>query len=162
MPTHPGIPIHQDEYMPGAPAMEQAPINWIDWAGSQQLGVAPQAAMRGQPPPLSWWMQRTGPRVPTPMQAYPIWLMSRPYDRGAGAYAPKFGTIPINPIGAGIYSPYKLPVIAGPGARYQFGAIWFDVQTIPTTMRINPTVPVETVNALLATSHVGPSYRTTG
>jgi hypothetical protein len=126
------------------------------------LGVSPQAAMRGQPPPLSWWHRRLGPRVPTPVQPLPVWLHSRPYDRGAGAYAPKFGTIPISPIGAGIYAPYKLPVIAGPGARYQFGAIWFDVQSIPTSMNFNGTVPIETINALIATSHVGPSYRTTG
>lgn len=162
MPMHPGIPITQDQAMPGSYGQEQAPVNWVDWAGSTFLGISPQAAMRGQPPPLSWWHQRTGPRTPTPMLGTPIWLQSRPYDRGAGAYSPKFGTIPVNPIGAGIYAPYKLPVIAGPAARYEFGAIWFDVQSIPTTMRMNPTVPVETVNALLASSHVGPSYRTTG
>lgn len=162
MPTHPGIPISQDEAMPGAFATEQAPVNWVDWNGSEILGVAPQAMMRGQPPPLSWWQRRTGPRVPTPMQPVPVWLQSRPYDRGAGAYAPKFGTLPINPIGAGIYSPYKLPVIAGPGARYQFAAIWFDVQTIPTTVRMSPTMSAESINALLAASHVGGTYLTTG
>lgn len=152
---------HPEEYSPGYIGQNH-PVNWVDWAGSEQMGVSPQAAMRGHPPALSWWMQRTGPRVATPPQGTPVWLQSRPYDRGAAAYAPKFGTIPVNPIGAGIYAPYKLPVIAGPGARYQFGAIWFDVQSIPTTMRFNPTVPVETVNALLASSHVGPSYLTTG
>jgi hypothetical protein len=162
MPTHPGIPIHQDETMLASPGSEAAPVAWMSWAGSESLGVSPQAAMRGHPPPLSFWMQRFTPRVPTPMQSMPVWLQSRPYDRGAGAFSPKFGTIPISPIGAGIYSPYKLPVIAGPGARYQFGAIWFDVQTIPTSMRFNGTVPVETINALIATSHVGPSYLTTG
>jgi hypothetical protein len=155
-----GIPIMGDA-APGWLGSYHAP-NWVDWYGSEALGVSPQAAMRGQPPALSWWMQRSIPRVPTPPQPYPVWLQSRPYDRGAGAYAPKFGTLPINPIGAGVYNPYKLPVIAGPGARYQAGAIWFDVQAIPTSIRMNPTVPVETINALLATSHVGPSYLTTG
>ena len=138
------------------------PVNWVDWAGSEQLGVSPQAAMRGHPPPLSWWMQRSTPRTPTPPQGVPIWLQSRPYDRGAGAYSPKFGVVPINPIGAGIYAPYKLPPIAGPAARYQFGAIWFDVQTIPTSLNLNPTVPIETIDALIATSSVGPSYLTSG
>ena len=138
------------------------PVNWVDWHGSEQLGVSPHAAMRGSPVPLSWWQQRSVPRVPTPMQSMPLWLQSRSYDRGAGAYAPKFGTIPINPIGAGIYAPYKLPVIAGPGARYQFGAIWFDVQAVPTSMPINPGMSSQTLAALLATSHVGPSYLTTG
>jgi hypothetical protein len=162
MPTHPGIPITQDTNMPATLASEGNPVNWVDWAGSETLGVSPQAAMRGHPPALSWWMQRSTPRVPTPMQPVPIWLQSRPYDRGAGAFSPKFGVIPISPIGAGIYSPYKLPVIAGPGARYQFGAIFFDVQTIPTSVRMSPSMPMESINALIATSHVGPSYRTTG
>jgi hypothetical protein len=73
-----------------------------------------------------------------------------------------FGILPISPIGAGIYSPYKLPPIAGPGARYQLGAIWFDVQTIPTTIRMSPTMPIQSLDALLATSHVSAMYATTG
>jgi hypothetical protein len=156
-----GIPIGNLDYTPGWQTQNH-PQAWVDWAGSEQLGVSPQAAMRGKPPPFSWWMGKSVPRVPTPMQPMPMWLQSRPYDRGAGAFSPHFGTLPISPIGAGIYSPYKLPPMAGPGARYQFGAIWFDVQTIPTSMVFNGTVPIETINALLATSHVGPSYRTTG
>jgi hypothetical protein len=138
------------------------PVDWVSWAGSEQLGVSPQAAMRGHPPAMSWWQQRSVPRVPTPPQPLPIWIHSRPYDRGAAAYAPHFGTLPYSPIGQGIYAAYKLPVIAGPAARYQAGAIWFDVQTIPTSLLLNPTIPVETVNALLATSHVSGSYMTTG
>lgn len=159
MPMTDGIPLTD-----AAPAWLGMfhPTNWVDWQGSETLGVSPQAAMRGKPPALSWWQQRSIPRIPTVPQPVPMWLQSRPYDRGAGAYSPKFGVLPISPIGAGVYNPYKLPVIAGPGARYQFGAIWFDVQTIPTSMRFNATVPVETVNALLATSSVGPSYLTTG
>jgi hypothetical protein len=161
MPTVAGVPIGNTDYAPGWFTSAHAP-NWVDWMGSEVLGVAPQAAQRGQPAPFSWWMQRIVPRVPTPMQPLPVWLQSRPYDRGAGAFSPKFGTLPISPIGAGVYNPYKLPVIAGPGAQYQFGAIWFDVQAVPTGIRMNPTYPVETINALLATSHVGGMYPTTG
>ena len=166
MPTHPGhlIPTQAPpptDYSPWYIGVNH-PTNWVDWNGSETLGVAPQAVMRGHPPALSWWQRRTTPRVPTPMQPYPVWLQSRPYDRGAGAFAPKFGTIPISPIGAGIYAPYKLPVIAGPGARYQFGAIWFDVQTVPTSVRASPTMPVESLNALIKTSHVSAMYPTTG
>lgn len=174
MPTHPGFRIQDrpngnasiggpspEEYAPAWQGTNH-PVNWVDWAGSETLGVSPQAAMRGRPPAMSWWMQRSIPRVPTPVQGLPIWLQSRPYDRGAAAYAPKFGVLPISPIGAGIYSPYKLPVIAGPGARYTASAIWFDVQTIPTSILMNQTYPVEVINALIATSHVGPSYLTTG
>lgn len=162
MPLHPGIPITSDPSAPAALAMEQAPVDWTSWAGSPSLGVSPQAAMRGQPPPMSWWHRRSIPQVPTPVQPLPVWIQSRPYDRGAAAFAPHFGTIPISPIGAGILSPYKLPVIAGPGARYQHGAIWFDVQTVPTSLRMSPTMPMESVAALLATSHVSAMYPTTG
>jgi len=161
MPTTAGIPINSNDAAPAWLGSFHSP-NWVDWHGSQMLGVAPQAATRGQPMPFSWWMRRTVPRVPTCPQPVPVYLQSRPYDRGAGAYSPKFGVLPISPIGAGVYAPYKLPPIAGPGARYQAGVIAFDVQTIPTTMRMNQTVPVETVNALLATSHVGAIYYTTG
>jgi hypothetical protein len=168
MPTTAGRPLHANDWAPASDpsiptpfASEAHAVNWVDWAGSETLGVSPLAAMRGQPPPLSWWMRRQT-HIPTPPQPFPLWLQSRQYSRGAAAFAPKFGTIPVSPIGAGIYSPYKLPVIAGPGARYQAAAIWFDVQSIPTSLRMNPTVPIETINALIATSHVGPSYLTTG
>lgn len=156
-----GIPIPPTDAAPWYQGVNH-PTNWVDWAGSEALGVSPQAAMRGHPPALSAWMQRPRLGPETIPQPTPIYVQSRPYDRGAGAYAPQFGILPYNPIGAGIYNPYKLPVIAGPGARYQFGAIWFDVQTVPTSINLDPTVPVESINALIAASYVGPSYRTTG
>lgn len=152
-----GIPVNSNDGAPGWIGSFHSP-NWVDWMGSEQMGVSQQAAMRGRPPPLSWWMQRLVPRVPTPPQGQPLVMLSRGYSRGAGAYGMHYGVLPYSPIGAGIDATYKLPVIAGPGARYQFGAIWFDVQAIPTSIRLNPTVPVETINALLATSYVGPSY----
>lgn len=159
MPTVAGIPV-------AAAMLPAGPLNqwdWIDVGPSGAIGGAqPSALMRGTGGALAWWQQRQigGPQsIP---QGQPIWLQSRPYSRGAQAYAPKFGVLPINPIGAGVYAPYKLPVIAGPGARYTFGAIFFNVQAIGTSLNINPTLPIETVNALLATSHVGPSYMTTG
>jgi len=162
MPTVAGVPIAaREEYGP-AWRTNMHPTNWVDWRGSETLGVSPQAAMRGRPVPMSWWMGRSVPRVPTTPQPLPVWLHSRPYDRGAQAYAPKFGTLPISPIGAGILAAYKLPPFAGPGGRYQHGTIFFDVQSIPTSIRINPTMPVEVVNALIATSYAAAGYRTTG
>jgi hypothetical protein len=151
-----GTPVDQS----GAPAWiaKAHPVNWVDWAGSEQLGVSPQAVFRGHPPAMSWWMKRLIPTVRPIPQPTPVYLHSRPYDRGAGAYAPKFGTLYSNPIGGGVPSAYKLPVIAGPGARFQAGAIWFDVQSVPTGMRFNGTVPIETIDALIAESSVGPSY----
>jgi hypothetical protein len=161
MPTRNGTPINNGSV---APAYVGAlhPVNWIDIGAQEALGVQSSAAHRGRPVPLAWWQQRSIRGPGTVAQGFPIWVQSRPYSRGAAAFAPSFGQIAYNPIGAGIYAPYKLPPMAGPGARYQFGAIWFDVQAISTSMRMNPTVPVETINALLATSHVGAMYSTTG
>jgi hypothetical protein len=138
--------------------------DWIDGYSHTgvQIGIEPEAVMRGQPAPFAWWQAkpRLGPEaMPQPL---PAWLQSRPYTRGAQAYSPKFGSLFYNPIGSGVYAPYRLPTIAGPGARYQAAAIWFDVQTVPTSIGISPTIPIETMNALIATARVGPSYQTTG
>jgi hypothetical protein len=166
MPTVAGTPVNVGGMAAGLanlPGSILDPIDWIDAASPTGVGGAVQSAlMRGTPGAQTWWQKRS-PRGPDTMaQGWPVYLQSRGYSRGAGAYAPKFGLLATNPIGAGIYAPYKLPVIAGPGARYQFGAIWFDVQAIPTTIRMSPTMPAESVNALLATSTVAAMYATTG
>ena len=138
-------------------------LDWMDRRlGTPDAGLDPQAIMRGKPVAFSWWQQKPPNRLQTTPQPVPVWLQSRPYDRGAAAYAPHFGQIPSNPIGAGVYAPYRIPTIAGPGARYVFGAIWFDVQSVPTSIRINPTIPIETMNALIMQSRVGGTYLTTG
>lgn len=165
MPTVAGTPL-VGGMAPGLANMPGSildPIDWVD-AGSPNTidGAVQSALMRGTPGAQTWWQRRT-PRGPdTVAQGFPFYLQSRPYSRGAGAYSPKFGVIASNPIGAGIYAPYKLPVIAGPGARYQFGAIWFNVQSIPTSIHFSPTMPAQSVTALLATSHVAAMYATTG
>ena len=144
------------------PAGPLNPIDWIDQASPKGIAGAQQSALMRGTPGMAFWQRRQIPQIPTIAQGAPFFLQSRPYDRGAGAFAPQFGILPISPIGAGIYSPYKLPPIAGPGARYQLGAIWFDVQTIPTTMRMSPTMPIQAVDALLSVSHVSAMYATTG
>jgi hypothetical protein len=159
MPTTAGTPM-PDAALPGGP-MNQ--FDWLDAGPSGAIGGAQSSALqRGTGGALTWWQQRWRRGPATIPQGQPFYLPSVPYSRGAAAFGAKFGLLPINPIGAGVYAPYKLPVIAGPGARYQHAAIWFDVQTIGTSLQINPTLPVEVVNALLATSSVGPSYATTG
>jgi hypothetical protein len=152
MPTNPGVPI-------GAlTAGLLNPFDWLNVDQNEMLGVQQSSLMQGQPSPLSWWQRRQVRGPETVPQPVPYYLTSRPYSRGADAHAPQFGHVVINPIGAGAYAPYRLPTIAGPGARYEFSAIWFDVQTIPTSMEINPSVPIETVDALIATSYVGGMY----
>ena len=157
MPTQAGIPI------PAAmlPAGPLNPYDWID-NGSAQGGALQSSLMRGTGGAMAYWQRRQIAGPATIPQGAPFFLTSRPYSRGAGAHAPKFGQLATNPIGAGVPSPYRLPTIAGPGARYQFGAIWFDVQTIPTSIAPSPTMSMDSVQALLATSSVAAMYATTG
>jgi hypothetical protein len=144
------------------PAGPLNPVDWVSISGDEALGAQQSALMRGHPGALAFFQRRRIAGPPTLAQAFPMNIMSRPYSRGAGAYSPKFGILNINPIGAGVVTPYKLPVIAGPGARYQLGAIWFDVQTIPTTIRMSPTLPIESLDAMLGMSSVSAMYATTG
>ena len=158
MPTAAPLPIPA-VMLPGGPLN---PFDWLSLGGSEQNGVAQGALMRGHPGALSSYQRRQIQGPQTVAQGGPFYLQSKPYDRGAGAFSPKFGVLNINPIGAGVYAPFKLPVIAGPGARYQLGAIWFDVQSVPTTIRMSPTMSSDSLNALLATSSVAAMYATTG
>jgi hypothetical protein len=165
MPTRAGTPLANVGGMAAGLASQPGsildPVDWVDQGGAIP-GAQQSALMRGTPGAQTWWQRRSPRGADTMAQGWPVWLQSRPYSRGAAAYSPKFGQLATNPIGAGIYAPYKLPVIAGPGARYQFGAIWFDVQTIPTSINFSPTMSSQSVAALLATSSVSAMYATTG
>ena len=157
MPTQAGqnVPI---DMLPAGPLN---PVDWLSFGANEALGIQQQPLMRGTPGMAAW--QRRQIKGPDTNVFGTYWLAhSRPYSRGAQAYAPQFGVLNYNPIGAGIYAPYKLPVIGGPGARYQFAAIWFDVQTIPTTVKASPTMSMDSLNALIMTSHVDAMYATTG
>jgi hypothetical protein len=158
MPTTVGLPVP-------APLLPGGALNQYDWLSlnfDEVQGVQQGAIMRGHPGACSFYQRRQIPQTPTIPQGGPIYLQSQPYSRGGGAYSPKFGVLNINPIGAGVDAPYKLPVIAGPGARYQLGAIWFDVQSIPTTINISPSMSTQSLNALLSQSYVATMYPTTG
>ena len=157
MPTAPPLPI-PSAMLPAGPLN---PFDWID-NGSPMGGAQQSSLMRGTGGALAFWQRRQIPGPATIPFAGPVYLHSRPYSRGAGAFSPKFGTLNYNPIGAGVPAPYRLPTIAGPGARYEFAAIWFDVQAIPTTMQMSPTMSMDSVAALLATSSVAAMYPTTG
>lgn len=158
MPTAPALPI------PAAmlPAGPLNPYDWLSLNHNEVQGVQQSALMRGTPGGMAAYQRRQIAGPGTTVQGAPIYLQSRPFSRGAGAYAPKFGVLNINPIGAGVVAPYKLPVSGGPAARYEFGAIWFDVQTIPTTVNISPTMTMQSLNALVSQSYVAAMYPTTG
>lgn len=158
MPSRNGIPV------PAAmlPAGPLNPFDWLSLDHNEVNGIDQTGLMRGTPGFAAPYQMRQIAGPDTIPQPGPIYLQSRPYSRGADAYAPKFGVLNINPIGAGVYAQYKLPPIAGPGARYQFGAIFFDTQTVPTSLHLSPVMSQESLEALLSTSHVAAMYATTG
>jgi hypothetical protein len=158
MPTTGALPVPASML----PAGPQNQFDWLSLGGSEPNGAQQSGLMRGTGGALTYWQRRQIQGPTTVAQGFPIWLQSRPYDRGAGAFSPKFGVLNINPIGAGVYSPYKLPVMAGPGARYQLGAIWFDVQTVPTSVQASPTMSMDSLNDLIMQSSVSAMYATTG
>ncbi len=158
------MPSRSGQAIPSAmlPAGPLNPYDWLSLNHNEAQGIMQCAVMRGTPGFAAPYQRRQirGPET-IPMPG-PIYLQSRPYSRGAEAYSPKFGVLNINPIGAGVVAPYKLPPIAGPGARYQFGAIFFDVQSVPTTIHFSPTMTQDSVDALLSTTSVAGAYATTG
>lgn len=165
MPTFPGGRPAGDRPRQASPAVtSHNPLSVVvDWVGHDMghgIGYAPDhaALTRGMPTPLAWWQLRKIRGPGTRPKPVPSFFYSQPYDRGAQAYAPQFGIVPINPIGAGIYAPYRQPTIAGPGARYAAGAIWFDVQSVPTSLRMGPGMRQETIEALIQTSYAAAAY----
>lgn len=160
MPTTAGIPIGTNVPAPMLTAGPLNPVDWIDGAGGMP-GAQQEALMRGTPG-MAAWQRRQIPQRPTIPQAREVWMQAPTWDRGAGAFAPKLGVVAGNPIGAGVYAPYRIPTIAGPGARYMFAAIWFDVQTVPTSIHLSPSMSAESLNALIATSYVAGMYPTFG
>src|SRR5215472_7344235 len=141
MPTNPGVPL------PFYPGGVQNAFDWID-VGDGMAGAQQSSLMRGHPGALAGWQRKQIRGRGTIAQGRPVYLQAPTWDRGAAAFAPKFGTLNINPIGSGVDAPYKLPVSGGPAARYEFGAIWFDVQTIPTSVQMSPTMPIQSVSDL--------------
>lgn len=131
------------------------------WTTDPSGAARPVSTQRGAPAPLSWWQRRPmGLRMHP--QPQPQWLQSREYSRGAEAYSPKFGYLAFNPIGAGVTPQFALSAFSGPGGRYEYGAIFWSVNNVPTSIELNPSVPIETIDALIANGSVGGFTPTTG
>src|SRR5580704_19637845 len=107
------MPTAAGQAIPSA-MLPAGPLNQFDWLDSGSgMGAQQSALMRGTGGALAFWQRRQIPGPQTIGQPGPVYFTSRPYSRGADAHAPKFGTLNYNPIGAGVYAPYRLPTIAG-------------------------------------------------
>lgn len=84
------------------------------------------------------------------------------YDRGAAGFVPNFGKVTTNPIGAGIYAPYRPQPSYGSSGQYADGAIWWTSQMIPTTVNLQGLTTPEELAGLLDGLEIQAVVRTTG
>jgi hypothetical protein len=84
------------------------------------------------------------------------------YSRGAAAFVPNFGRVLTNPIGAGIYAPYRTQASYGPPAHYANGAIWWTSQAIPTSVHLAGLTDPDILAQLVGMTNVQAMVRTTG
>lgn len=137
--------------------------------GSRTWGnpAAPSDAQRGQPTPAGNGQRRAAGSMPNEFfrnffGGPPLEIETPYYSRGAAAYVPQFGVVPTNPIGAGIYAPYRpKPYYAAPGV-YEHDAVWWLSQSIPTTVRLQGLTDADALAAVLGPVYVKAAVRTTG
>jgi hypothetical protein len=84
------------------------------------------------------------------------------FSRGAAAYVQNYGKVTENPIGAGIPVPYRTQASYGPAAQYDYGALWWTSQVIPTTINLQGLTDPEALNEILGSTLVQAVVRTTG
>jgi hypothetical protein len=84
------------------------------------------------------------------------------FSRGLAAFVPTFGKVLTNPIGAGIYAPYRTQASYGPPAQYANGAIWWTSQAIPTSVRLSGLTDPAILAELVGMTNVQAMVRTTG
>ena len=94
MPTVAPTPVPLD-MLPGG---DLNPIDWID-VGDGMGGAMQSSLMRGTPGAFRAYQRRQVRGPETLAQGREVWLQSRPYDRGAGAFSP--AKLTLSPTGPG-------------------------------------------------------------
>ena len=92
--------------------------------------------------------------------AYMQWTPD--YSRGAAAYAPNFGILTANPIGAGVVALNRPQASYGVAAQYENGALWWTSQVIPTSINLQGLNSPDELAAILSQETVYAVVRTTG
>jgi hypothetical protein len=76
------------------------------------------------------------------------------FSRGANAYAPQFGQVLSNPIGAGIVANHRPQAFYGGAGTYEHGSIWWTSQAIPTTINLQGLADSKALEAQLGEIYV--------
>ena len=149
-----------------------APTKTVSWTTQRWakgvrtfFGVGTGAnAARGYPSPEAPAQRRPpGSMNPGPQPWGGVYQHYTPYyDRGAAAYVPNFGKVTENPIGAGIYAPYRPQASYGSAAQYANGALWWTSQAIPTSINPQSLTDPEQLADILSSLQIQAVVRTTG
>lgn len=96
------------------------------------------AGQRGFPAPNAPLQRRPPETMPNqvPVSGLPRMGPVHKQDYGAAAYAPQYGKVLTNPIGAGVVARYRPQASYGSAAQYVNGAIWWTSQGIPTSVSL--------------------------
>lgn len=163
---------------PGAGAQRGGDASYLSDRG-QEGTIEPERPTKGI---LSWLfgdpasMQRGTPSPENALQHRPPGSMpnrprifggvyqkyTEPYSRGAAAYAPNFGKVLENPIGAGIVAIHRPKASYGKPAEYINGIAFWTSQTVPTSIHLQGLATPEEMEALLGNMNVEAAVRING
>ena len=118
-----------------------------------------QADRLGYPVPLGGPDRRSPPAVQVPMFGGVMQVAGPLWDQGAAGYAPQFGQVLSNPIGAGIVTRARPQASYGPAGQYVNGYIWWVPQTVPTSLQLGGLTSPQELQALLGTVNVQAAVR---
>jgi hypothetical protein len=140
------------------------PIKGFRTWGRPTKGANPA---RGFGSPLSEGQSRRGEVVghlagdPPPFGEYVT--HEYPYfSRGTAAYAPQFGQVSYNPIGAGVAVNNRVQASYGPSAQYENGEIFWTSQAIPTSVNLQGLTDPDALAAVLGPIYVQAAVRVEG
>lgn len=152
--------------VPNAQITGQVPVKtgW-GWKPAKRTWFQPTSSasmQRGTGPALSSAQKYDPPLVRTPPFGGHSDTVPRRNSMGADGIAPTFGRVMTNPIGAGIFAPWRPRPWYGPSGQYVNGAIWWTAQEISTSVELQGLYDADVIDALLAASSVTGFDVTTG
>jgi len=124
-----------------------------------------RGSARGMPQPLNAAQRRpvdTMNNYGYDQTGLPTLTWTPYFSRGADAWAPTYGKVFTNPIGAGIQVLHRPQASYGGAAQYANGALWWTSQTIPTSINLQGLTDPQVLADQLGDVLVQAVVRTTG